>query len=151
MKALFLSILAGLLAASSGFGQTVIHGTIGVAAGGALVDGDQPAFQERFRQRKDGYGGLEDFSLTRTTNDSLFRLTARAIPGNEDYQVSARWERFDAFYVQANYQQFRTFYDGAGGFFPAGTSRSILSFAPTAAFRLSSASVFSYSTSARRA
>jgi hypothetical protein len=117
MKARPLSVLALLLTATLGHAQVVIHGTVAVAAGGALVDGDQPAFQERFRQRKDGYGGLDDLTVTRTTNDMLFRFQVHAIPGNEDYRLSARWERFDAFYVEANYQQFRTFYDGSGGRF----------------------------------
>lgn len=117
MKALPLSALAWLAVASVSEAQVVINGTVAVAVGGALVDGDQPAFQERFRQRKDGYGGLEDLTVTRTTNDTLFRFQAHAIPGNEDYRLSARWERFDAFYVEANYQQFRTFYDGSGGRF----------------------------------
>lgn len=117
MKALTFSAWALLLLVSASEAQVVIHGTVAVAAGGSFVDGDQPAFQERFRQRKDGYGGLEDLTVTRTTNDTLFRFKVHAIPGNEDYQLSARWERFDAFYVEANYQQFRTFYDGSGGRF----------------------------------
>ena len=95
--------------------QIVTSGTIAVAAGGAFQDGDRPAFQQRMRQQKAGYGGIENFTWSRTTEDTLLRFDARAIPGNEDYLVSARWEKFDAFYVEANYKQFRTFYDGSGG------------------------------------
>jgi hypothetical protein len=92
-------------------------GTIAFAAGGALLDGDRPAFQQRFRQKKDGYGGIENFTWSRTTDATLLRFDARAIPGNEDYQFTARWEKFDAFYLEANYKQFRTFYDGSAGRF----------------------------------
>jgi hypothetical protein len=98
-------------------GQVTISGTVAVAAGGALVEGDQPAFQQRFRQRKDGFAGLEEMSVTRTTNDWLFRFDARFIEGNDDYKLAARWEKFDVLYVQASYQSFRTFYDGSGGRF----------------------------------
>ena len=103
--------------ASSAFAQTVISGTFAVSAGGALLDGDRPAFQEQFRQKKDGFGGLEDFTLTRTTADSVLRFEARLLTGNEDYRGSLRFEKFDAFYIEASYRQFRTFYDGSGGVF----------------------------------
>ncbi len=110
-----LSLLA--LAAAPASTQVVTSGTVAVSGGGALLDGDRPAFQEYFRRKKDGYGGLEDFSLSRVTDASLLRFEARIIPGNEDYRSSLRFEKFDAFYVEANYKQFRTFYDGSGGVF----------------------------------
>jgi hypothetical protein len=97
--------------------QVVTEGTLAVGGGASLVDGDRPAFQKFFRQKKDGFGGIEDFSVTRTTDASLFRFEARLIPGNEDYRLAARWEKFDAFYVATSFQSFRTFYDGAGGRF----------------------------------
>jgi hypothetical protein len=97
--------------------QVVMSGTIAVGGGGAFLDGDRPAYQQRLRHKKDGYGGIESFTWSRTTDTTLLRFDARAIPGDEDYQITARWEKFDAFYVEANYQQFRTFYDGSGGRF----------------------------------
>lgn len=97
--------------------QVVTSGTIAVGGGGSLLDGDRPAFQEYFRQKKDGYGGLEDFTVTRSADDSLFRFETRIIPGNEDYRAILRFEKFDAYYLEASYRQFRTFYDGSGGVF----------------------------------
>jgi hypothetical protein len=97
--------------------QITTSGTIALSAGGALLDGDRPAYQQRMRQQKDGYGGIEEFSWSRTTDSTLLRFDARALSGNEDYLFNARWEKFDAFYVEANYKQFRTFYDGSGGRF----------------------------------
>src|SRR5829696_9242572 len=90
----------GIFAAAL-FGPTLFaaeietNGTIAFAAGGALLDGDRPAFQQRFRQKKDGYGGIENFTWSRTTDATLLRFDARIIPGNEDYQFTARWEKFD--------------------------------------------------------
>lgn len=110
-----LSLLA--LAASPSSAQVVTSGTLAIGGGGALLDGDRPAFQEKFRQKKDGYGGLEDFTLSRITDASLLRFEAKIIPGNEDYRSSLRFEKFDAYYLQADYKQFRTFYDGSGGVF----------------------------------
>ena len=109
---LVLALLPGVAPA-----QVVVSGTLAAAGGISFVDGDQAAFQQRLRQRKHGYAGLEDFSVSRTSDTSLFRLEGRFMQGNEDYRLSARWEKFDAIYVEANYQQFRTFYDGSGGRF----------------------------------
>ncbi len=108
----FLAFVGGAAMASA---QTTVSGTFGVGGGAALVDGNQPAFQQRMRQRKDGYAGLEEFSVTRTTNDTLFRIDARFMEGIDDYRLATRFERFDAFYVQADFRSFRTFYDGSGG------------------------------------
>jgi hypothetical protein len=95
--------------------QVVTGGTIAVGGGGALLDGNRPAFQQARRHAKDGYGGIEEFTWSRTTDASLLRIDARAIPGDEDYRLTVRGEKFDAFYVELNYRQFRTFYDGSGG------------------------------------
>ncbi|MDO8540108.1 MAG: hypothetical protein Q7S40_06655 [Opitutaceae bacterium] len=108
-------VLAILSLPSPGVAQVTIHGTIAAGGGGALLDGDEPAFQQRFRQRKDGYAGIEDFTVTRMSDTSLFRFEGRFIQGNDDHRLAARWEKFDAYYVQADYRSFRTFYDGSGG------------------------------------
>jgi hypothetical protein len=97
--------------------QTVVTGTIAASAGGALLDGDRPAFQQRFRHHKDGFGGLEDFAVTRTAGDSLFRFEGRVLPGDDDYRLGLRWEKADAIYLAADFRQFRIFYDGSGGYF----------------------------------
>ena len=97
--------------------QVVTSGTMAVSGGGALQDGDRAAFQQRMRHRKDGFGGIENFTWSRTTDATLLRFDAHLLAGDEDYGITARWERFDAYYVEANYRQFRTFYDGSGGRF----------------------------------
>lgn len=117
-RTIVLSLLAalGLTTAASGASPKVVtEGTLSVATGGTLLSGNTATFQEIFRQKKDGYGGLEDFTLSRMTDDSLLRFDARILPGNADYKVVGRWEKFDAYYVNASFQRFRTFTDGTGG------------------------------------
>ena len=123
LRRFILTLLAGSVASVSAPAQVVSNGpsassgTIAVAGGGAFLDGDRPAFQQRMRQKKDGYGGIEEFTWSRTTDNDLLRFDARAMAGNEDYLFGARWEKFDAYYIDASYRQFRTFYDGSGGRF----------------------------------
>ncbi len=108
-------LVAGLLLPLLTSAQVVTEGTVAIGGGGALLEGSQAALQQRLRQRKDGFGGIENFSVTRTTDATLLRFDARLVPGDEDYRLAVRWERFDAYYVEASYKTFRTFYDGSGG------------------------------------
>lgn len=110
-------LLGAASTAAAAASSITTEGTLAFGGGGALLDGNRPAWQRTFQHQKDGYGGLEDFTLTRRTPDTLFRVEARAVLGDADYRLAARWERFDAFYVDAGHQTFRTFYDGSGGFF----------------------------------
>ena len=113
--ALGLAATLGLLAAVAP-AQTTSSGSISVGGGGATsVDGNAATFQQRVRQSESGYGGLEEYTLTRTDDASLFRFEARAMPGDGDYRLLGRFEKYDAFYVEANFRQFRIFYDGSGG------------------------------------
>jgi hypothetical protein len=97
-------------------------GTIAVSGGGAFLEGDRPAFQRITQLNKDGFGGVEEYRLTRESKESLFRFDARLMPGNDMYLLHGRFEVPDKYYVDAGFQQFRVFYDGSGGYFrPTGT------------------------------
>ena len=110
--ALLLALLALVLPAG---GQVITSGVLAIAAGGATIEGDQPAFQLRLRQPKDGFGGVEDFSFNRATPEYQFHVEARALPGENDYRLLARWEKSDAVYLETSFRRFRIFYDGSGG------------------------------------
>ena len=107
--------LLGLALATPLLAQVDVSGLISVSASGTSLDGDRPAFQQRLRQSKAGFGGIEDFSLTRATDSDQFRFEARALPGDGDYHIFARWEKFAAFYLESDFRRFRIFYDGSGG------------------------------------
>lgn len=99
------------------------EGTVSFGAGGALLDGDRPSFQQIFQHKKDGFGGIEEYRLTRESKASLFRFDARLMPGDDDYRLGVRWEKPEKYFVDAGYATFRVFYDGSGGYFrPTDTS-----------------------------
>ncbi|MDO8543993.1 MAG: hypothetical protein Q7S40_26425 [Opitutaceae bacterium] len=117
-----LLLLAPCLAAD----DIVTRGTISVGAGGALQDGDRPSFQQIFQHRKTGYGGIEDFQLTSERKDTVFTFNARAMPGDDNYRLLARFEKTDKAYFEAGYTQYRVWYDGSGGYFrPTGTEFTV--------------------------
>src|SRR5687768_1824663 len=98
------------------------EGTLTVGGGGALLDGDRPAFQKVTQHKKDGFGGIEEFRLTRVSKESLFAFNARLMPGDDDYRLAARLEKPEKWYVEGGFEQYRVWYDGSGGYFrPTGT------------------------------
>jgi hypothetical protein len=107
------AIVASPLAA-----QVYISGTLSAAAGGALWGGDRAAFQSHSMHQKDGFGGLEELKLGREVDDTILTIKARALVGDENYGLHLRLEKYDAYYIDAGYDQFRTFYDADGGYIP---------------------------------
>jgi len=96
-----------------------IEGTIAVSAGSAFVNGDPGAFQERLqRPAKTIFGGLEDLHYRRDTSETTLVVSGHALAGEGDYGLTGHWARNEHVYVDLGYNQFRTFYDGSGGYFP---------------------------------
>jgi hypothetical protein len=117
------ALWASLLLPAALFAADVFtEGTLTVGGGGAFLDGDRPAFQKVTQHKKDGFGGIEEFRLTRESKESLFAFNARLMPGDDDYRLSARLEKPEKWYVQGGFEQYRVWYDGSGGYFrPTGT------------------------------
>jgi hypothetical protein len=112
-----------LLPAAIFAADVTTEGTLALGGGGALLDGDRPAFQKLLQQRKDGYGGVEEFRLLRETKEHLFKFELRALPGADDYRVGLSLQRPEKWFVSAGYSQYRVWYDGSSGYFaPTATS-----------------------------
>jgi hypothetical protein len=103
---------AALLAA-----DVATEGSITVGGGSAFLDGDRPAFQQLTQHRQAGFGGIEEFRLTRESNESWFKFEARVMPGDDDYRLMARYERPEKYYVTAGFEHFRVWSDGSAGYF----------------------------------
>lgn len=87
--------------------------------GGAFVDGDAPQFQQRHRNTEDAFGGISDFHLERDLGkNAALKVDGHALPGNEDYEGRIELSYQGVGYIKGGYRQFRTWYDGNGGFFP---------------------------------
>ncbi|HEY0946374.1 MAG TPA: hypothetical protein VGD81_13945 [Opitutaceae bacterium] len=116
------ALAAALAAPALGFSQTspaTIEGVFAVGGGGFLQSGNRANFQSDLQHRKDGFGGIEEFRLTKElSKDTIFTLDARALYGDEDYLFDARIVKEEVGYLTFGYQQFRVWYDGTGGYFP---------------------------------
>ncbi len=83
------------------------------------LDGNEAAFQTRTRIAKSGAGGIEDLRYSQDLGKGLsYQIDGHLLPGAEDYLGQFRLTKEDVGSFEAGYKRFRTFYDGAGGFFP---------------------------------
>ena len=93
------------------------------SAGGADINGSKAAYQARTGNAKSGALGIEDMLFDYDLkNDSTLTVTGRALAGQEDYLLNFKLAKDEVGSVEVGYKTFRTFYDGAGGFFPIGNA-----------------------------
>jgi hypothetical protein len=89
-----------------------------VSVGGAFISGDRAQFMQRRGLRQGAFGGVEDFHWEQDVGKKgLFKIDGRGIFDNHDYSIKLGLEHPDIGYVEAGYREFRTWYDGSGGFF----------------------------------
>src|SRR4051812_34537079 len=92
---------------------------VDVTVGGNLVHGDKAAFQQRTGQGRDVWGGVADFHYEQDVGKKgLFEADGRGIFDAHDYSITLGYKDPDKFYVRGGYEQFRTYYDLSGGYFP---------------------------------
>jgi hypothetical protein len=102
--------------------NAAIEGSLTLAGGGTLLDGNRAAYERRFQHAKDGFGGIEELVYRRETRTSSLAIDGHALPGDENYGFLARWTQNEKVYAEFGYDQYRVFYDGSGGYFPGAGS-----------------------------
>jgi hypothetical protein len=86
---------------------------------GAFADGDIGQFQQRHRIPENVSGGIDKLHFaTEIAEDTQLELDGRAIFDNRDYLLSVSVENEEKGFLRAGFRQFRTWYDGRGGYFP---------------------------------
>ena len=90
---------------------------IGFTIGGAFVNGNDAGFMSRAQQNDGFYGGIDSLQYSKAINDSTtLTMDGHALPGLEDYEVNIDVTKTDLGYIKTGYKEFRTWYDGTGGF-----------------------------------
>lgn len=91
-----------------------------LSLGGAFVRGDSAQFMRRHQVPANApFGGIEDLHWEQNLGKrGLFTLDGRALADNHDYLLKLGVQHPDKGYLRAGYREFRTWYDGSGGFFP---------------------------------
>lgn len=89
------------------------------SAGGIAYRGNKASGQARTQAPKVGAAGIEAFNFTKELSKvTTMIVEGQALPGAEDYLLSLNVTKNEVGSFEAGYKSFRTFYDGAGAFFP---------------------------------
>lgn len=89
--------------------------------GGVIYHGNRAAGQQLLNLPDEGgvFGGISDMHLERTLPHKwTATLDGHAMFNTNDYNLKLNVENPEIGYFRAGFQEFRTWYNGAGGFFP---------------------------------
>lgn len=108
-------------------GKDTYNNWVELSFGGLLTHGNPAQAQQRLRLQRGAFGGIQDFHLQQTvaTNTTL-TVDGRALADQHDYKVSLDLKKEDVGFVRFNYENFRTWANGAGGYYsPTGFRYSL--------------------------
>ena len=92
---------------------------IELGLGGTIINGDAAQFKQEHRTSGDVFGGIEDLHYEKTIGKKTqLTIDGHAIFDNDDFDVKLKLDQADLGYIHAGYTEFRSWYDGNGGFFP---------------------------------
>lgn len=112
------SLLASAPAADAE-GIELIEWDAKLSANGPFVTGDNAAFRARHRIPNQASGGIEElFAEFSVGEDATMTVEGRGLFDARDYLLDVELEHPGIGSLRAGYQQFRTWYDPSGGWFP---------------------------------
>lgn len=101
-------------------GATSYNNWVEFSAGEFFFNGRKPQFQQDQRTQSRTFGGIEDLHITsQLDKKTTFTMDGRALPDSGDYKLKLDVTREKLGYVRLYFDQFRTWYNGDGGFDPA--------------------------------
>jgi hypothetical protein len=100
-------------------GTNTYNNWVDLSVGGLMGNGSQAQEQQRYQLSKDPFGGISDLHLQESIDKKTsFTLDGHALFDQNDYKITFNLQREDFGYVRVNATDFRTWYNGAGGYWP---------------------------------
>src|ERR1043166_8392073 len=92
---------------------------IELGIGGNIIDGDEAQFKQEHRLSGDVFGGIQDLHFEHQVGEKgQLVIDGHAIFDNNDYGLKLDLSQPDVGYIRAGVDKFRSWYAGAGGWFP---------------------------------
>ncbi|HEX8897123.1 MAG TPA: hypothetical protein VF751_00370 [Chthoniobacterales bacterium] len=91
---------------------------IELGIGGINIAGDDAQFKQEHRMSGDWFGGIQDLHYEASMGKGTLTIDGRAIFSNRDYDWKIDFTQPGVGYVRGGYTEFRSWYDGNGGFEP---------------------------------
>jgi len=103
--------------------------TLGIGA--TFVTGDHAQFQREQDTKSGVFGGVQDFHWQEFVGkNGSFTMDGHALVGDHDYDIHLDYTDPTLGYLRAGYTEYRTWYDGNGGYYPLPKAASDLTFSP---------------------
>jgi hypothetical protein len=100
-------------------GTNAYSNWINLGAGGFIPTGNKAQAQQIHQNSPGAFGGVEDFHYQRNFGETTtFSVDGRALFDLNDYKLSLDVTREKLGYLRFSYTEFRTWYNGDGGFYP---------------------------------
>ena len=92
---------------------------IELGIGGLITHGDTAQFNQEHRISGDIFGGIQDMHYEQSVGEKgTLTVDGHAIWDNNDYDIKVDLSKPDLGYIRGGFTEFRSWYDGNGGFFP---------------------------------
>ena len=100
-------------------GTNAYSNWLDLSVGGLIKSGNRAQVQQQHQTRAGAFGGIEDLHFQGdVAKGTTFTLDGRSIFDNHDYDLSLGLSREKLGYLRFSFSEFRTWYNGDGGFFP---------------------------------
>ena len=100
-------------------GTNTYSNWIELGGGGLLTQGYAPGAQQRERLNSGVFGGIEDLHYQAdVAKKTTFTLDGHSIFDDHNYKLGLGLNRDDLGFVRLNFENFRTWYPGTGGYVP---------------------------------
>ncbi|MGA2684979.1 MAG: hypothetical protein ABSF51_08005 [Verrucomicrobiota bacterium] len=100
-------------------GTNIYNNWVEPAVGGFATSGNKAQAEQNNQSRNGAFGGIKDFHFgTGLGKNTTLSADGHALFDNRDYQLKLDLEQANIGFVRLNYDQFRTWENGDGGFYP---------------------------------
>lgn len=100
-------------------GTNTYNNWVDLSVGGLMVNGNTAQAQQQYQMQKDAFGGISDLHMQQdVAKKTTLTVDGHALFNQNDYKLTLDLRREDFGYVRFNVTDFRTWYNGAGGYFP---------------------------------
>ncbi len=89
-------------------------------AGGFFTSGNQSQAEQNHRHANGGFGGISDLHFEKEiAKATTFSLDGRGIVDEHDYSFGLKLKKEETYFLKLNFENFRTWSNGDGGYYPA--------------------------------
>lgn len=101
-------------------GGTNTYGNwIDLSTGGFIIQGNKAQAEQRHQHSGNAFGGIEDFHFSGdVAKGTTFTADGHALIDEHDYKLTLGVTKEKLGYLRFSYNEFRTWYNGDGGFYP---------------------------------